>query len=305
MIACGVGARLLLLAIVLLLPWSTAQVCEGALGAAVPPGASDGQAAAALLARAVQLIEPAYPELRGGNGPLADAGPAAEAVTYLHRRLLLPDGWTVEGHGPGAWAAMLERFAAGYRVPAPPAGEGRDAMVAEAARALQAVADAVRPVVVFAVDDEERPVLFLVVWNWTPYPRLLVWRPRPELTLASAGGGSGDRAAPLLAAMSNCALRFRHSLFASEELALRLFLDQGESSFEVFASDPPSDLPRVIAPDEVVDLLTFRSPRLAGVDVFSGGVRGPNPGFGAVLGVLLRARTNLSFEVALRALAIP
>ena len=298
-------ARWLVLAAVLLLSWSTAQVCEPELRAAVPPGASDGQAAAALLARAVQLIEPAYPELRAGNGPLAGAGPAAEAVTYLHRRRLLPDGWTPEGHGPAAWAAMLARFTDGYRAPAPEAGAGRDAMVAEAARALQSVADAVRPVVVFAVDDQERLVLFLVVWNWTPFPRLLVWRPRPELRLEAAAGGSGERAAPLLAAMSSCALRFHHFLFAREEQALRLFLDQGESSFEVLASDPPRDLARMIDPDEVVDLLTFRSPLLAGVEVLSGGVVGPNPGFGAVLGVLLSARTNLSLEVALRALAIP
>ncbi len=297
--------RALLLTVAVLLPWATAQVCEAELRAAVPPGASEGQAAAALLARAVELIEPAYPERRGGSGPVAGAGSAAEAVTYLHRRRLLPDGWTVEGHGPEAWAAMLARFAAGYRVAAPAAGAGPEAMVAEAARTLQAVANAVRPVAVFAVDDLDRLTLFVVVWNWTPVPRLLVMRPDAEVRLDPSAGDSGARAAPVLAAMSGCALRFHHFLFASEEVALRLFLEQGSSSFEVMASHPPRDLPRTIAPDEVVDLLTFRSPRLAGVRVLSGGVVGPNPGFGAVLGVLLRARTNLSLEVAMRALSIP
>jgi hypothetical protein len=286
---------------------ATAQVCTAELQQALPgAGATPGQVAAALLARAVQLIEPALPPQRGGSGPIEGAGAAADAVTFLHQRRLLPDGWSPDGHTPAAWSAMLTRFVAPYRETAPPAtGADTRAMLREAALALEVVADAVRPLPVFAVDADGRVTFFAVIWNWTPFPRLLVFRPREAARLAEAGK-SHDAASPVLEAMGNCALRFEHFVYANEAVAMQLFVAQGTSTLLMMGSDPALDaLPRSFPPDEVIEVLTFRSPVMDGVDVASVSIEGPAPGFGAVLQVLLQVRTNVGLEAAMRSLALP
>jgi hypothetical protein len=301
--------RTLVVLVAMALPWAAAQVCVEELGAALPgPGATAGQAAAALVARAVQLIEPAYPAQRGGSGPVEGAGAAAAAVTYLHQRRLLPSGWTPEGHTPEAWADMLARFAAGYRVSAPNArGADRDAMLDDAARVLEVVAAAVRPLPIFAVDAERRVTFFAVIWNWTPHPRLLLYRPPAGLALAGDGRtASEEAAAPVLAALGGCALTFDSFVYADEAAALRLFVAQGTSTLRVLGSEPDlAGVPAEFGADDVVAALTFRAPELAGVRVLSASIEGPSPGFGAVLGVLLQVRTNVGLDGALRSLALP
>lgn len=291
-----------------LLGSAAAQVCTDELRRALPgPDATLGQAAAALFAEAVRQIEPAWPGLRGGDGPVAGAGAAADAVTYLHRRRLLPEGWTPEDHTPEAWAAMWASFASKYRV-TPPATTGADVatMVDEAARALELVADAVRPLPVFAVDGDGRVTLFVVLWNWTPYPRLLVFRV-PAGTALGDGDGSEARAAPVLAAVAGCALRFDGFVYASEDVALRLFVDQGgDSTLRLLGSEPLLvGTPSAFAGDDVVAVLRFEHPALASADVVSVAIEGPSLGVGAAFTVLANVRTNLGLDGVLRALALP
>ncbi len=291
-----------------LLGSAAAQVCTSELRRALPgPDATIGQAAAALFAEAVRQIEPAWPVLRGGEGPVGEAGAAADAVTYLHRRRLLPEGWTPEGHTPEAWAAMWADFAARYRI-GPPATTGADVatMVDEAARALERVADAVRPLPVFAVDGDGRVTLFVVLWNWTPYPRLLVFRTPPGTALAE-GNDSAARAAPVLAALGGCALRFDGFAYAREDVALRLFVDQGgESTLRLLGSDPPlPQAPTEFTGDDVVSVLRFEHPELGGADVVSVAIEGPSLGIGSAFVVLANVRTNLGLDGVLRSLALP
>jgi hypothetical protein len=292
-----------------LAPLAWAQVCVEELRRALPAGdATPGQIAASLLARAVQLVEPALPSLRDGSGPVDGAGGAAEAVTYLHQRRLLPSGWTPEAHSPEGWSAMLAGFAGGYRVDAPAVtGADRETMLDEVARTLEAVADAVRPLPVFAVDAQRRVTFFAVIWNWTPFPRLLLFRPPADLTLAGDGRTpSEEAAAPVLEALSGCALSFDRFVYADEAAALRLFVAQGASTLRVLGTEPDGGgAPEAFGPDDVVAALTFRAPELGGVRVLSASIEGPSPGFGAVLGVLLQVRTNVGLEGALRSLALP
>jgi hypothetical protein len=298
---------LVFLGLLAIASFATAQVCTAELQQALPgAGATPGQVAASLLARAVQLIEPALPAQRGGSGPVEGAGPAADAVTYLHQRRLLPDGWTPDGHTPEAWGAMLARFVEPYREAPPPAtGADTITMMREAGAALEVVAGAVRPLPVFAVDGDGRVTFFSVIWNWTPFPRLLVFRPSDGARLAEAAG-STDAARPVLEAMGNCALRFEHFVYASEAVALQLFVAQGTSTLRVMGSDPALDgWPRVFPPDEVVEVLTFRTDVMDGVDAASVSIEGPAPGLGAVLHVLVQVRTNAGIDVALRSLALP
>jgi len=299
--------RLLLVGLLATASIAAAQVCTTELQRALPgAGATPGQVAAALVARAVQLVEPALPASRGGSGPVEGAGSAADAVTYLHRRRLLPDGWTPEGHTPEAWSAMLARFTAPYRLAAPTAtGVDTAAMLAEVAHALERVAGAVRPLPVFAVDGDGRVTFYAVIWNWTPYPRLLIFRPRDGVRLADAPE-SRDAAPPVLAAMGNCALRFDLYVYAEEEVALRLFVAQGSSTLRLLGTEPTvAGLPAAFGTDDVVDVITFRSPAMDGLEVASVAIDGPSPGVGAILYVLVRVRTNVGLDTALRSLALP
>lgn len=287
--------------------WAQAELCLDELRRAVPGGdTSVGQVAAAVLARAVQLVEPAYPELRGGDGPIEGAGAATEAVTYLYRRRLLPSGWTPQEHTPEAWAVMLARFTSGYRVEAPSVSGGdRSTMIAEAAATLADVADAVRPLPVFAVDDDGRVTFFAVIWNWTPVPRLLVYRPPSGVRLADSAS-SIEAARPVLDAMGSCAVRYDLFLYAREDQALRLFVAQGSSTLRVMAAEPPAtQWPATFGTDAVVDVLTFRSDAVDGARTLSVAIDGPTPSFGSVFGVLLQVRTNVGLDAAFRVLALP
>jgi hypothetical protein len=152
-----------------------------------------------------------------------------------------------------------------------------------------------------------RVTFFAVIWNWTPFPRLLLFRPPAGLALAGDGRTPSDEAAaPVLAALSGCALAFDRFVYADESAALRLFVAQGASTLRVLGSEPDAaGVPDEFGSDDVVAALTFRAPELDGVRVLSASIEGPSPGFGAVLGVLLQVRTNVGLDGALRSLALP
>jgi hypothetical protein len=281
-------------------------LCRDALVAAAPADASPAVAAVELLAAAVRLVEPALPALRGGRGPIAEGEPGAAAATFLHRRFLLPEGWSPERHDTAAWRSMLDGFAVRYRAAAPPPrGSGVAGMVDDAAATLAAVSRVVRPLAVFATGADDDVVFFAVVWNWTPVPRLIVLRPPEGLRLAP-GRTSSERAASVLDAMSSCAIRFEAFVYAAEHIALPLFVQQGESVMRLLGSEPPrAGLPVVIPPERVVDALAFDDPELQGLDMISVAIEGPSIGVGTALRVLFSARTNLDLEGILRHMAFP
>lgn len=284
----------LLLVVVLAAAGAKAQVCVDELQLAVrPTGLNAGQAAALLLERMVRLAEPALPASRQGAGPVEGAGPATAAVTYLYQRHLLTDSWGVEGHSASAWNGMLRSFARWYGVEPPPASATDLAgMVAEAAAALQSVSEALRPLPVFAADDDGQISFFAVIWNWTRYPRLLVFPTPEDLRLGS--GNSIQAAAPVLERMGNCALRFDDFVFAAEDVALRLFVDQGRSSLRLLATEP-LPVPNVtVEGDEVVGVMRFDHPYLVGAQAASVAIDGPSPTITTILSILPRLRTSLS-----------
>jgi hypothetical protein len=90
-------------------------------------------------------------------------------------------------------------------------------------------------------------------------------------------------------------------------VALRLFVAQGgDSTLHLLGSDRP--LPGVATEyhgDEVVAVLRFEHPALAGADVVSVGIEGPSLGIGSALVVLANVRTNLGLDGVLRSLALP
>jgi hypothetical protein len=277
--------------------WAAGAVCEQELRRALPPGDSpDGVVAVELLAAAVRLVEPALQPWRHPGQPIPEGERGAEAARFLAGTGLLPPGWTPERHDVGAWQTMHDRFAAWYRArPARVEGGSRAAMVADMAYTLGEVSEALRPLAVFATGPEDEVTFFAVVWNWTPVPRLVLLRTPAGLYLGEGDGA--ERAAPVLAAMSNCALRFDGYVYAPEDLAIQLFGQQGESIFRVLGSDPPAaDLPPVFEADRVLGVFTFDDPALAGVRALSGGVEGPSVSAATAVRLLATVRTNIGLD---------
>jgi hypothetical protein len=301
-------AVLTLFALVAAQPATSAPMdpCLAEVRAAAPGAAPRAVMAVELLARIVTLVEPSFPALRGGQGPIAADEPGAAAARFLHRRYLLPEGWSPETYDDAQWRAMLRGFAARYRAEATDVvGGDRAGMIADAERTLVAVIDAVRPLAVFATGPDEGVTFFAVIWNWTPAPRLMIMRP-PEGLALGPGRESAVRAAPVLEAMSTCALRFASFVYAPEDVALRVFVQQGESIMRVLASDPPRDgWPLVIPAERVVDGFRFEDPTLAGVRTASVSIEGPSIGIGTAIRVLATVRTNIGLDGILYHLAIP
>lgn len=284
---------LLLLA---LLGLAQAQVCRAELErAAALAGPRPGLRAAALLHEAHRLVEPAYPARRrlGPAGlPLDGDAPGYDAVRYLAERQLLPDGWRRDELDTATWQAMIDAFTAGYGLGPVPVGEptGFEPMVDDALRALTAVSGAVRPAALIATDQEdgETLVFLAVLWNWTPYPRLLVFNPRGHSLSAGIE--------PLLAGIGGCALRLEDYILAREETAARLFLGNNESTVIVVGSDP--DLrrwwPLSIAAGDEVAFLSFARPEVAELAALSVEFEGPSLGFFDAIGLFARVQTNMS-----------
>jgi hypothetical protein len=279
--------------------WALAadDVCEPQLRRALPlPGVPDGVVAVELLAEAVRQVEPALRPWRDPGAPIPEGERGAAAARFVASVGLLPDGWSLETHDLAAWQAMHARFAGWYRAaPATVLGGGREGMLADMVATLGAVSEALRPLAVFATGRDDEVTFFAVMWNWTPQPRLLLFEPAPDLRL---GDGRGDeRAEPVLAAMSGCALRFERFAYAPEDLAIGLFGQQGASIFRVVGSDPPAAaLPAVFEAERLMDVFRFDDPALAGVRVLSGGVEGPSVGAGMVLRLLAAVRTNINLD---------
>jgi len=284
---------------VLVVGWvmATEAVCEAELRAALPPaGAPDGVVAVELLAAAVRLADPALGRFGNPGTPIPDGERGAEAARFLSGLGLLPRGWSVANHDLDAWRWMLDRFASWYRA-APVAVErgGREAMLSAAAGTLANVSQMLRPLAVFGTDASDAVTFFVLVINWTPQPRLVVLPVPDGLRL---GEGRGDaRAEAVLAAMAGCALRFESFAYAREDVALRLFAQQGESSFRVFGVDPVgAAVPELFEPERVLDVFRFSDPSLAGVRALSGGVEGPSITLGTGLQLLLVLRTNIGLD---------
>ena len=274
-----------------------AQVCRAELSrAAAIAGPRPGLRAAALLHEAHRLVEPAYParpQPDAGPPPLEPGAPGFESVRYLHERRLLPADWRRDDLDAATWQRMIDRFTRGYGLDPIAVTEpvGLDSMVDDAVRALAAVAASVRPAALIATDqdDGETLVFLAVLWNWTPYPRLLVFDP--------TGLGLADGVAPLLERLGGCALAIDRFILAREETAARLFLGNSDAAVTVIGSDPelPGRWPQPVAPDATIATLSFSLSDLEGISALSVAFDGPaSIGVFEALGLFTRVRTNLS-----------
>lgn len=280
-----------------LLATASAQVCRAELTDALLDGdlgrRPTGIDAALVLQRAVSLVEPALPQLRrGGSIPLDAEHPAYGAAKYLQDRKLLAANWTPEDLSVDSWNAMLGDFMAWYKLGDP--GVDTPASVADliddAAKVLDEVSGAIRPAALLASDPDDggRLSFWAIIWNWTVYPRLLVFEPQAvEL---------GRDPREVLPALGNCAVNVDRYISAPQDTAKSLFLTHNDSRMFVVASEPrgQSEWPYEVVAGEEIHAFDFSLPALDGVRIFAAVFDGPEVGVGKVLGLMTSVRTNMS-----------
>ncbi len=293
--------------VLLLVPSALAQTCRAELTAALPDALElttpSGVAAAFLVKEAVELVEPALPVLQYDKPvPLDAADPAHNAVKYLVERKLLPASWQPGELDGRTWAAMLDSFLGWYRLPASGVDAPTDLadMVTDLGGVLDRVSRAIRPAALLATDpaDSSRTTFWAIIWNWTVYPRLLVVRPDE---------GASSRPADVLAALSNCARHVTAYISAPEETAKRLFLSHNSSRMYVVASLPSKNgfWPYEVPAGEELDAFGFELPDLSSVKLYSAVFDGPEVGFGTLLGLFWRVRTNVAPTALMGYLSTP
>lgn len=241
------------------------------------------------LAALVRTFEPALPRRTISRG-VDPAWPHAEDLRYLVERGALR---TLPADGQlnaVEWAEALAEVAAwtGATPPVPSADpQGwRDDVDALAA----AVEAAVRPLALIAWGERDRRTLAFkaLVWNYSAYPRLIVWRLGDDRTLAG----------PLSAVAStlgNCAFEVRDYVAAAEPIARSLFTRENQAVMYIVGSEP--DLrdrwPIEVPAGEETAIFAFEHPLLEGVDAFSAVFVGEAPPLLTFLRLLPRVRTSL------------
>jgi len=261
--------------------------------------------AALVLERAVKLVEPALPPLvQVDKLPVAPGTPHADDVRYLAERRLLPGGWTPASIDAKTWNAMLSRFEGWYKVQhqevAAPKTVGD--LIRDAGTALAQVSRAVRPAALLASDPQnpDRIAFWAIIWNWTVYPRLIVLRPRQDVSLAN-----GPRA--VLGRMGDCAVRIDSYVMAKAQDAAQLFLATNKSRMYVVSSIPSggTNWPERVSAGSEIDAFAFRAPLVKGLDVYAAVFDGPKVGFTKVLELLPKLRTDMSPVRFLRYMRTP
>jgi len=304
-----VRALLLALGLFTVFPLAAAQVCRSELRSALVnlelARPATGVDAALVLRRAVDLVEPALPALRGGGTvPLAEDHVGYSSVRFLYQRKLLPAGWTEAELSEATWRAMLGAFLDWYGLngPLPDAPLTAADVVDDMATVLGRVADTIRPAALLASDpaDGNRLKFWAIIWNWTVYPRLLVVRPDQGVEL-------GNDPRSVLHNLGNCAVRVTDFVTAPQETAKRMFLTHNDSRMYIVGSLPErsGSWPLEIAAGAELEAFDFSLAELGGVRVYAAVFDGPQVGMGTVLGLMTRVRTNMSPMVFLSHMQSP
>jgi hypothetical protein len=258
------------------------------------------------LAAAVQLLEPALPRSLVTAGiELPPEHPHFEDLLYLRERRVLPRGVEPDPLGPEAWQAALDVVASWYDLPGVAAGDPQDAAaVAADLGALFAQARrAVRPAALIAWLPEDRTRLAFrgMVWNWSAYPRLIVWRVDPD----------DDRVDTDLRAMARalgtCAYEVNAYVAASAPVARDLFLAENRARMYIVGSEPdlPGAWPAEVPAGEEVEVFAFTHPLVAALDAYSAVFVGDAAPVLTIARLLPQVRTNLSPIGLARLLALP
>ena len=274
-------------------------ICGDALThAASSTDGTPARVATAVARAAFGALEPAFPQRRSPRA-WDDAN-----ATWLDRRRLLPSGWNESELDPGAWAALLAALQRPYGVE-PRGTSGAtdvDTLTQEAAAALQASAEAVRPLALIGTkpNDRDEVAFTAVLWNWTPFPRLLLFPPGDAPATISEDGRPSDA----LALLGTCAWRPRAWMIASEDAVADYYFGNVDAGIRIVATDRSVQRRDVPRGDER-SVLRFDWDDLGGAEVAAVEFTGPGPGVSEIVSLLTQVRTNLGLFDVQRYLAFP
>jgi hypothetical protein len=258
------------------------------------------------LAATVRLLEPAMPRLLiTARLELPAEHPDYADLLYLRERRVIARGAAVEPMAPEVWQAALDEVAGWYGAPPVRAGDPADpeAIARDLGELVDRVGRAVRPVALIAWTPEDRQRLaFLgMVWNWSSYPRLIVYRLDADDDRVDANlRGMARR-------LDTCAFAVRDYVAASAPVARDLFLAENRARMFIVGSEPdlPGAWPVEVPRGEEVDVFAFDHPLVASLDAYAAVFVGDPAPVLTFARLLPSVRTNLSPLGLTRVLATP
>ncbi len=261
-----------------------------------PPGEDEplGRVAIAWLAEVVQALEPALPRTRtAASLGLEPDDDLTEALRYLRERRVVPPTFDLESFDADVWEELLAGLLGSYGLPGVRVGPTRtpDDLRADLEAVLARLLAVIRPVALLAwePDDEGRLAFVGVVWNWSPYPRLLVWRP-PD------GWSLHDGARELAGRIEFCGRVVRDYVSAPAPVAQALFMRHAEdAAMYLVGSEPETrEWPFRVERGDEVSVFAFEHPEVVDVEMFSAVFAGEPVGVLELLRIVPQVRTNLA-----------
>ena len=261
---------------------------------------ADGRSAAALLKRAVELLEPSLPPLqRVTDLPVSADDPDRALFSYLADRKLLAPIWTAGSFSFDAWAAALNELASWYNLPAPTLDD-RTPSKSDLLRSLEPILESagayLDPVAVFAFDpaDPSRLTFWATLRNGV-YPRLIVVHPPADPVNVQ------EDVAGAMARLSDCVVNVKNYVYAPADTAEQLFIATNESRLVILATEPPSPQELIETPSGgETAYLSFTAPEVADKKRYTALFLGPNVGFMTILRLIPQLRTNMSPQAILK-----
>lgn len=276
---------------------------------ALGPGAADaptlGHVAIGALATTLRSLEAALPRtVIASRLPVPPDDPLFEDLRYLRERELLPRDLGAGDLDRQAWQAILDTLAGWYALGSRPVGpfDGPESILADLEGIVARVFEAARPVALLAWDpeDEDRLAFVGVVWNWSPYPRLIVRRPPPDARM-------DEGAAALAGRITVCGRSLREYIAASAPVARELFMANAAATMYVVGSEPADARawPYRVPDGDEVAVFAFEHPEVRELEAFSAVFVGDRLSMLSMVRLLPTVRTNLSPMGLVRVMQTP
>ncbi len=279
-------------------PSGIAQICEDELLGIYNDEELQAQAtgvfAANALTRAVAMVEPALPPFVFEQSLKFDeADPKYREAVFLEKRHLLPKDWEPGVIDASSWRNMISSFVGWYGVSEVLVGPSltNADLVKDLALALESVAKVVRPLAVITTltNDSTRVGFMALIWNWTRYPRLIVFRP-PE------GVPSPVTPDSIVQHLETCAIGVTDWISATEEIARERFLLQDNTEMYIVSGIPDRGdyLPRLVDAGDEIGVFSFDAPEVSNLEAYSTVFSGPKLDVLTLIKILPHLQINFS-----------
>ena len=256
-----------------------AQVCEdellGIYSDEVLQAQATGVFAVNVLTRALEMVEPALPPFVFNQSLKFDeADPQYREAVFIEKRNLLPKDWDMGVIDTASWQEMITSFVGWYGVADVTVGQPltNADLVSDLSLALESVAKAVRPLAVISTLSHDSTIVrFLaLIWNWTIYPRLIVFRPPEDITLDATSESIVQR-------LETCAIKVKDWILATEDIARDLFLSQDRTKMYIVSGIPGRQdyLPQLVDAGDEMRVFSFDAPEVSNLEAYSAVFVGP------------------------------